>query len=150
MVEHVRCGEVRRIPITFDNDTRRERDVKLQLGGFATESRQEIAWESSLSETAFKLSPCGEKTAVGDGGLREVRTASAYAHSGADPTPGHERQRAGRHRRACAPRSGWIPARWPMPRCAPKAAPSALVIAVAVLPESCGAHEASCGCGCCH
>ena len=38
--------------------------MKLQLGGFATESGQEIAWESSLSETAFKLSPCGEKTVV--------------------------------------------------------------------------------------
>ena len=24
VVEHVRCGEVRRIPITFDNDTRRD------------------------------------------------------------------------------------------------------------------------------
>ena len=42
VIEYARCGEVRQIPITFDNDTRRERDVTLQLGNFATESGQDV------------------------------------------------------------------------------------------------------------
>src|SRR4051794_23022799 len=40
LVEYAHCGEVRQIPITFENETRRERDVKLQLGSFVTESGQ--------------------------------------------------------------------------------------------------------------
>src|SRR5580693_3981831 len=35
VVQYARCGEIRRIPLVFDNDTRRERDVTLQLGNFA-------------------------------------------------------------------------------------------------------------------
>src|SRR5438128_642289 len=58
VIQYAHCGEVRRIPITFDNDTRRERDVTLQLGNFTTESGQDVGWQASLSTTTFKLQPC--------------------------------------------------------------------------------------------
>ncbi len=64
VVEYALCGEVRRIPITFDNDTRRERDVTLQLGNFTTESGQDVGWQASLSTSTFKLPPCGETTVL--------------------------------------------------------------------------------------
>src|SRR5215469_15718916 len=55
VIEYARCGETRSIPITFNNDTRRERDVTLQLGNFATESGKDVGWQASLSTTQFKL-----------------------------------------------------------------------------------------------
>src|SRR5262249_8637392 len=61
-VEYARCGEVRVIPITFENDTRRERDVKLEFNGFATGGGRELGWDANLSENSFKLLACGEKT----------------------------------------------------------------------------------------
>jgi hypothetical protein len=133
VVEYARCGEQRQIPITFDNDTRRERDVTLQIGNFATESGQDVGWQTSLSTTKFKLSPCGETTVLlsvnvdcskigvpstaGDGGQSTTVDSCkvAYATLRAD---------------GCSVRP--------------------LVIAVAVLPVRCGAHRAGCGCsGCC-
>ena len=143
VVEHVRCGEVGRIPITFDNDTRRERDVKLQLGGFATESGQEIAWVAAVSETAFKLPPCGEKTVVlsvtvdcskfqpapQPGTTTNVPPATATETQGGATVDSCKVAYATLRAEGCNVRP--------------------LVIGVAVLPESCGAHETSCGCGCC-
>ena len=34
IVEYAYCGETRKIPVTFDNDSRRERQISLQIGGF--------------------------------------------------------------------------------------------------------------------
>ena len=126
VVEYARCGEVRRIPITFENETRREREVKLHLGGFATESGHEPGWPTELSDREFKLPPCGEKTVivtvtVDCGKVGDSRTAGtvdsckvAYATLRADGCT------------VCP-----------------------LVIAVAVLPNDCGAHHTGCLCSCC-
>jgi len=142
---------VRRIPITFDNDTRRERDVKLQLGGFASESGQETGWVAALSETEFKLPPCGEKTVV-----LSVAVDCAKFQPAPQPTP--------------APPPGTTATNVPpaatgtdvrtatVDSCkvayatlrAEGCTIRPLVIALAVLPEFCDAHEANCGCGCCH
>jgi hypothetical protein len=158
VVEYVRCGEVRRIPITFDNDTRRERDVTLQLGGFATESGQQIGWEAAVSETTFKLPPCGEKTVV----LSVAVDCSKFAQQQPTPQPAPAPQPTPAGSQA-PPNAAPVPAatevRAPATVDSCKVAYATLraegctirplVIAVAVLPESCGAHEASCGCGCC-
>ena len=125
-LEYARCGEVRRIPVTFDNDTRREREVKLQLGAFATDGGKELGWQAELSETEFKLSPCGEKTVIltvtiDCGKVGDTRTPATVDSC----KVGYATLRA----EGCIVRP--------------------LVIAVAVLPNDCGAHHAGCQCGCC-
>ena len=134
-VEYVRCGDRRQIPITLDNDTRRERDVTLQLGAFATESGKELGWQATLSETQFKLPPCGEKTIlltvpVDCSGIGSVGTAAAGEREGAPTTVDR-----------CQVAYATLRAEGCMVR--------PLVIAVAVLPNDCGAHRAGCQCGCC-
>jgi hypothetical protein len=131
LVEYARCGEVRQIPITFENDSRREREVKLQLGAFATESGLEPGWQATLSETAFKLPPCGEKTVV-----LAVPVDCAKL---APPRQGDERKPATVD--SCKVLYATLRAEGCTVR--------PTVIAVAVLPEHCGAHHAGCGCDCC-
>jgi len=146
VVEFARCGEVRRIPITFDNDTRRERNVKLQLGGFATESGQEIGWVAAVSETEFKLPPCGEKTVVLSVAVDCAKFQPA-PQPGTTPagTPTNVPPASDVHVTATVDRCTVAYATLRAEGCTIRP----LVIALAVLPESCGAHEASCGCGCC-
>jgi len=142
-VEYARCGEIRRIPVTFDNDTRRERNVKLTLGAFATQSGQETGWETQLSETEFTLGPCGEKTIV-------VSVTVDCSKIGTTPTPTG----------TTTPPTNTISERQPtatVDSCkvayasltAEGCTIRPLILAVAVLPEHCYAHEASCSCGCC-
>ena len=147
-VEYARCGEVRHIPITLENDTRRERDVTLQLGGFATAGGKELGWQAALSETSFKLGPCAEKTVV----LRVPVDCSKFDGSTTPgTTPAGTGLPAENANRAVIDRGGSVS------EC--KVAYATLraegctirpiVIAVAVLPDDCGAHRAGCGCGCC-
>ncbi len=134
MVEYARCGEVRRIPITFDNDSRRERDVTLQVGAFATESGQDVGWQAAVSETSFKLPPCGEKTVI-------LTVNVDCGRLGTPQTPGKDQQQA-----AGVDSCKVVYATLRAESCAIRP----LVIAVAVLPEFCGTHHTSCSCGCCN
>lgn len=133
VVEYARCGEVRRIPITFDNDTRRERDVTLQLGNFATESGQDVGWQASLSTSKFSLSPCGESTVIVTVNVDCSKLGGPATQEGNDRKPSAvdncKVAYATLRAEGCTIRP--------------------LVIAVAVLPEHCGAHHAGCSCGCC-
>lgn len=129
-VEYARCGEVRRIPITFDNDTRRDRDVKLELGAFATGSGKELGWHATLSESEFKLGPCGEKTV-----LLTVPVDCRKI------VPGEPSDREPTTVESCTVAYATLRAEGCMIR--------PLVIAVAVLPNDCAAHHAGCQCGCC-
>jgi hypothetical protein len=131
LIEYARCGEVRQIPITFENESRRERNVKLQLGAFATESGQEPGWQATLSETEFKLPPCGEKTIL--------LTVTVDCGKLAGTPQGEERK---------PPTVDSCKVLYATLR-AEGCAIRPLVIALAVLPEHCGAHHAGCGCGCC-
>ncbi len=132
VVEYARCGEVRRIPITFDNDTRRERDVTLQIGNFATESGQDVGWQASLSTAQFKLPPCGENTVL-------LSVNVDCSKLGVPSPQGEER------RPTTVDSCKVVYATLRAEGCTIRP----LVIAVAVLPEHCGAHHAGCGCGCC-
>lgn len=124
-VEFARCGETRRIPITFDNDTRRERAVKLELGPFLGENGQPMNWQAALSETEFTLGPCGEKTVLLTVTI-ECGSKREGANQGVDACKvGYATVRA----EGCVVRP--------------------LVVAVAVLPDHCGAHRIGCLCGCC-
>lgn len=133
VIEYARCGEVRQIPVVFDNDTRRERDVTLQLGNFATESGQDAGWKAAVSPTTFKLPPCGETTVVLS---VNVDCSKLVAQSAA----GDKRQTAMID--SCKVVYATLTAEGCTIR--------PLVIAVAVLPGFCGAHRAGCGCGCCN
>jgi len=132
VVEYVRCGEVRRIPITFENDTRRERDVTLQIGTFATEGGQNVDWKASLSATQFKLPPCGENTV-------QLAVDVDCSKLGVPSTQGDER-------RPSVDTCKVVYATLRADGCTIRP----IVIAVAVLPDHCGAHRAGCGCGCCN
>jgi hypothetical protein len=136
VVEYARCGEVRRIPITFDNDTRRERDVTLQLGNFATESGVEPGWQASLSSTQFKLPPCGRITVL----LNVAVDCGKWGVAGA--VNAAENQPVPTTLDGCKVVSATLRAEGCTIR--------PVVIAVAVLPAHCGAHHAGCGCGCCN
>jgi hypothetical protein len=132
VVEYSRCGETRQIPLTLDNDTRRDRDVTLQLSGFATASGKELGWLAVLSETAFKLGPCAEKTVL----LRVEVDCSKF-----DGTTTPAGNRTGGSVSECKVAYATIRAEGCTIR--------PIVIAVAVLPDDCGAHRTGCQCGCC-
>jgi hypothetical protein len=128
-IEYTRCGETRLIPLTFDNNSRRERDVKLQMGAFATAGGKEVGWRAELSETEFKLPPCGEKTVT----VRvTVDCASFAGQREGDQQPSVE---------DCKVAYATVRAEGCLIR--------PLVVAVAVLPNDCGSHRAGCLCGCC-
>ena len=133
-VEYARCGEVRRIPITFENDTRRERDVTLTLSAFATRSGKELGWQASLSETKFTLPACGEKTVLLNVPVQCGRQS---------PTGDNPNGVAGDGNDVDSCEVAYASLRAEGCRVRP------LVIAVAVLPNHCEAHHADCGCGCC-
>ena len=135
VVEYARCGEVRRIPVTFDNDTRREREINLQLGSFATESGQDVVWTASLSETAFKLPPCGEKT---------ILVSVNVDCEGMNRSPNQDRQADRKDGPIAIDNCKVVYATLRADGCTIRP----LVLAVAVLPDHCGAHGI--GCGCCN
>jgi hypothetical protein len=136
IVEYARCGEVRQIPLVFDNDTRRERDVTLLLGNFATESGQDAGWKAAVSPTTFKLAPCGETTVV----------LSVNVDCSKLGTPAAAGTAASNRQASTVDSCKVVYATLTAEGCTVRP----LVIAVAVLPGFCGAHRAGCGCGCCN
>lgn len=124
-VEFARCGETRKIAIKFDNDTRRERAVKLELAPFLGENGQPMSWQAALSETEFMLRPCGEKTVL----------LTVTIECG--------KQREGGHEGVDECKVGYATVR------AEGCLVRPIVVAVAVLPDHCGAHRIGCLCGCC-
>lgn len=133
-VEYTRCGEVRIIPFTFENNTRRERNVTLQLNPFATSSGRELNWETSLSPTEFQLLPCGEKTVL----LTVTVDCRMLAENQDTKRKATDRSVSVDE---CKVAYATIRAEGCLIR--------PLVIAVAVLPNDCGAHRAKCQCECC-
>lgn len=126
---HARCGETRRIPVTFENDTRRERPVTLTLGKFVTAGGTDLQWPAQLSETQFTLAPCGEHTVIvsvevrcggGDPNKRENNVGTVDRCE-----VGYATLRA----EGCTVRP--------------------TVIAVAVLPDDCDSYRRPCGDCCC-
>jgi hypothetical protein len=125
---HARCGEVRRIPLTLENDTRRERQVTLELDRFVTAGGRDLRWKAELSETQFVLRGCDEKTVV----VRvEIECLDADAN---------DAQRKGALDRC---EVGYTHVRGSGCLIRP------IVLAVAVLPEHCDSYRHGCQCGCC-
>ncbi len=131
-VEYARCGETRRIPITFENDSRRDRQVTLELGSFATEGGQQLGWQASLSESQFTLGPCGEKTVL--------VTVTVDCGKG-DPAGNVDGNVRSVPLEACKVGYATLRAEGCIVR--------PLVVAIAAIPDHCGAHRIGCLCGCC-
>jgi hypothetical protein len=144
---HARCAEVRRIPITFENDTRRERPVKLELGKFVTAGGRDLGWLAELSSTELTLRPCGEQTVTlavtvrCDGGLGQQPDVPAGRGEGSEGAATVNRAQLVSIDR-CEVGYATIRAEGCLTR--------PVVVAVAVLPDDCDAYRHPCGCGCCH
>jgi hypothetical protein len=138
-VEYARCGETRKIPITFENDSRRERQVTVEMGSFLTDGGQQLPWKVSLpeSETTFTLPPCGEKTVSITVTIDCGQTATDNPNNPTGVAVGTR----GSVLESCQVGYATIKADGCLIR--------PLIIAVAVLPDRCGAHKFGCLCGCC-
>jgi hypothetical protein len=140
-VEYAHCGETRKIPITFDNDSRRERAVTLELGTLLTDGGKQLDWPVSLSETTFTLGPCGEKTVL-------LTVTVNCGQSSTNPTTGANiadvppnQSNGSTSIDSCL--VGYLTVR------ADGCLIRPLIVAIAALPDRCGAHRIGCLCGCC-
>ncbi|MGH9143096.1 MAG: hypothetical protein ACRD2I_18345 [Vicinamibacterales bacterium] len=150
---HARCGEVRRIPVTFENDSRRDRQVKLELEKFVTAGGRELKWGAQLSDAEFTLKPCDEKTIV----VSVLVNCDTFT---GDQTPGTttvepnlpagslniNRQAATAERLGSVDRCEVAYATLRAEGCSVRP----VVLAVAVLPDDCDDYRRPCSCGCCH
>jgi hypothetical protein len=145
---HARCNEVRRIPVTFENDTRRERQIKLELGKFMTAGGRELDWKAQLSETEFTLRSCDEHTVTA---AVQVRCEAFGGETPPGSQPGGTNQEkpgaaATNTRGGSVDRCEVAYARLRADGCLIRP----VVLAVAVLPDNCDAYRRPCSCGCCH
>jgi len=135
-VQYAYCGETRKIPLTFDNDSRRERQVNIQISSFVTDSGQALPWKAMISETQFTLPPCGEKTV-----MVGVSIDCGQTNPDGNNPDGSVVGRVGTSVDSCKVGYLKVTADGCMIR--------PLIVAVAVLPDHCGAHKVGCLCGCC-
>jgi len=151
---HARCGEVRRIPLTFENDTRRDRPVTLEIGKFLTSGGRDLGWSAQLSETQFTLHPCDEHT------VKLLVTINCTTEKGPnDPATPRSENIAGTPRSSIdVDASGQRIPGGSVDRCevgyatirAEGCLTRPVTVAIAVLPDDCDDFRHSCGCSCCH
>ena len=137
-IEYAYCGETRKIPITFDNDSRREREVSVQIGDFATDSGHPLGWKTAISETKFTLAPCGQKTI-----LIMVNIDCRQENPGSRKDTAANRSVADRGGAVESCKVGY--AKVSADGCLIRP----IIVAIAVLPDHCGAQKIGCLCGCC-
>ncbi|MEX0367051.1 MAG: hypothetical protein AB3N22_13335 [Ruegeria sp.] len=138
VVIEARCLERRLISLTFCNDTRRDREVTLSLSGFTTASGRDLNWTASLSETKFKLGPCGEKTVQ-----LAVQVDCAAFCNGKPDSPDDTGQN--QDRATDVDHCEVAYARVSADGCISRP----VLVAVAVLPNHCDSYVSGCKCGCC-
>jgi hypothetical protein len=146
---HARCGEVRRIPVTFENDSRRERQVKLELETFVTAGGRELKWVTQLSDTEFTLKPCDEKTVIVSVLVRCDAFTGGQTPNAPTPTNGSldvNRQAATANDLGSVDRCEVAYATLRADGCSVRPT----VLGVAVLPDDCDGYRRPCSCGCCH
>jgi hypothetical protein len=134
---HARCSERRRISLTFENDTRREREVKLTLGAFSTSGGTDLGWRAELSTTELTLRACDSQTVLLDVQVNCGKLAPSGGPIELDSTERRE-PRTVDH---CVVGYSTVRAEGCLTR--------PVVVAVAVLPDDCYSHTAHCGCNCC-
>lgn len=140
LVIEARLGERRIVPVIIENHWRRERDIELELSSWTKIGENIAITANILSETTFKLAPCGEAHVV-----IGVNVGAGQTEGGGNSPP------AGRGRDAA---EGRLP---DVDRCLVSYADlrikgcdlRSIRIAVAVLPRDCDAYTVDCDCGCC-
>ncbi len=167
VVLYARCGELRRIPLTFENDTRRDTPVTLTLEKFVTSGGRDLGWTAVLSEIKFTLHPCDEHTvslAVRIQCKRDTPTQTPTPNpnnpsspTGGDPAEPNPGNIAGTPTRSVNLVGGREDAFGSVDKCevgyatirAEGCQTRPIVVAIAVLPDDCDASRHGCGCGCC-
>jgi len=168
---HARCGELRRIPLTFENDARRDKAVTLELSKFLTHGGKDPGWTAALTETQFTLRPCDERTvslrvlvrcptdSKDDPNQPPSNNASGTTANQPAGTAAGDKPQATINRDASAldvsaiDRLGGSVDRCEVAYATIRAEGALIrpiVVAVAVLPEDCDSFRHPCGCGCCH
>jgi hypothetical protein len=137
LVVYVRLGERRLVPVTLENNRRREREIKLELSEFTSKGGDKSAVTGELlSPAAFTLGPCTHREVV------------------IGILAGEERQAAGQARKAQADEEAKLP---DVDDCRVAYADLRIVgcdnrpirIAVATVPRDCHDYRVGCDCGCC-
>ena len=161
---HARCGEIRRIPLTFENDTRRDKPVVLTLEKFVSAGGRDLGWSARLSETQFTLHPCDEHTVSLLVQIKCKSDAPPASTPAENPnTPGtipgvpttNVNVGLNTAANAAATRDDIFGS---VDKCevayatirAEGCLTRPIVVAVAVLPDDCDSFRHPCGCGCCN
>ena len=150
LVVYARLGERRLVPITIENNRRREREIKLELSEWKTRGGQksEVEVKSVLQTTQFTLGACEEKEvffAVESNLVREVVGQKATV---LDTESFEAAREAGEQEKRELPdldECTVFSADLRVEGCDTRP----IRIALALLPRDCNAYEIDCGCGCC-
>jgi hypothetical protein len=136
LVVYARVGETRVVPITVENERRRETEVKAELSTFTTRGGKEGLVQGAVRPEEFKLEPCGHQNLVlvfraagQDKAADHVRTADAVQQRELPDVDTCEVLTADLRLVGCDHRS--------------------IRIAAAILPRDCDPFRVSCGCTCC-
>jgi hypothetical protein len=129
LVLEARVGERRIVPIVIENHWRRERPVELQLSSFTPTGQPIAVTGQLLSPAGFVLPPCGEQKV-------QIQVTISGGGDAATPAP-----RQGVDVRECA--VSYTDLR--VIGCDVRP----IRLAVAILPQDCGAFAVDCRCGCC-
>lgn len=140
LVIEARLGERRIIPVIIENHWRRERDIELELSTWTKIGENIAITASILSETTFKLAPCGEAHVV-----IGVNVGAGQAGGGSNSVASGGKRDAVEGRLPDVDRCLVSYADLRIKGCDLRS----IRIAVAVLPRDCDAYTVDCDCGCC-
>lgn len=160
LLVYARYGESRVVPVTIENNMRREREVELELSDWTTHGKQEVKVMGHIvPETKFTLKPCEERTvviAVRVSGEITTPYNNLFDNAGAGvgvAAPGANNATGGQEARVDQKQE-----RLPdVDSCTVFYADlrvkgcdiMPIRIAVVILPRDCDAYKIDCRCGCC-
>jgi hypothetical protein len=153
LLVYARFGESRVVPITIENNLRREREVELELSDWVSSSKQGVQVAGHvLPETKFTLKPCEERTVVvavrvtGDPQAPHSNQFTRAFEGAAEQAP--DRQVPADLKRERLPDVDSCTVFYADLRV--KGCDILPVrIAIAILPRDCDAYKIDCRCGCC-
>ena len=152
VVVYTRVGERRVVPITIENERRREREIKLELSSWTTRGGKEELVHGVVAPTAFTLPPCGaqEVTLLLDvrGEQRDSEASAAdFEIAGPEVVEATNVDATNVERRRLPDVDGCqvVTADLRLVGCDHRS----LRIAAAILPRECDPFRVSCGCTCC-
>lgn len=135
LVVYTRVGERRIVPIEIENSRRREREIKLELSNWTTNSGKQVGVEGQfLTPTSFTLGPCDVHEAI-----------LVVNATGKTTQDDKEREKEPADRLPDVDDCLVVYADLRVEGCGIRP----LRIAVALLPRDCDVYEINCRCSCC-